>query len=113
MVTQLNNGSLIRGASLLKHSLRAILRRPENHTEKDDIKLADIVRASENGAFDSSARGSLCPLDLLLAGSGRDAIVSFRHKPALARCSVLRQRPESSEKIARINAPVYGFYAGQ
>lgn len=31
---------------LLKHSRWAILRRPENRTEKDEVKLADILRAN-------------------------------------------------------------------
>lgn len=31
---------------LLKHSRWAVLRRPENRTEKDELKLADIVRAN-------------------------------------------------------------------
>lgn len=31
---------------LLKHSRWAVLRRPENRTDKDDLKLADLVRAN-------------------------------------------------------------------
>jgi transposase len=57
---------------LLTHSRWAILRRPENRTDKDNVKLADIVRANlKTARWVLLREGSLRPLDVSLALLGR------------------------------------------
>jgi transposase len=81
---------------LLKHSRWAILRRPENRTEKDDLKLADIVRANLR-----TARSVLLREDLYAFWTYHSRIWAGKFLDAWCR-KVMRSRIEPLKKCARM-----------
>jgi transposase len=81
---------------LLKHSRWAILRRPENRTEKDDLKLADIVRANLR-----TARSILLREDLYALWTYHSRAWAGKFLDAWCR-KVMRSRIEPLKKFARM-----------
>lgn len=81
---------------LLKHSRWAILRRPENRTEKDELKLADIVRANLR-----TARSILLREDLYALWTYHSRVWAGKFLDAWCR-KVMRSRIESLKKFARM-----------
>jgi len=81
---------------LLKHSRWAILRRPENRTEKDDLKLADIVRANLR-----TARSVLLREDLYALWTYHSRAWAGKFLDAWCR-KVMRSRIEPLKKFARM-----------
>ncbi len=81
---------------LLKHSRWAILRRPENRTEKDDLKLADIVRANLR-----TARSVLLREDLYALWTYHSRSWAGKFIDAWCR-KVMRSRIEPLKKFARM-----------
>lgn len=81
---------------LLKHSRWAILRRPENRTEKDDLKLADIVRANLR-----TARSILLREDLYAFWTYHSRVWAGKFLDAWCR-KVMRSRIEPLKKFARM-----------
>jgi transposase len=81
---------------LLKHSRWAILRRPENRTEKDDLKLKDILQANLKTARSVLLREKLYALwtyhSRIWAGKYLDRWCS----------TVMRSRIEPLKKFARM-----------
>jgi transposase len=81
---------------LLKNSRWAILRRPENRTEKDNLKLADIVRANLR-----TARSILLREDLYAFWTYHSRIWAGKFLDAWCR-KVMRSRIEPLKKFARM-----------
>jgi len=81
---------------LLKHSRWAILRRPENRTEKDDLKLADILRANLR-----TARSVLLREDLYALWTYHSRAWAGKFLDAWCR-KVMRSRIEPLKKFARM-----------
>jgi len=81
---------------LLKHSRWAILRRPENRTEKDDLKLADILRANLR-----TARSILLREDLYAFWTYHSRAWAGKFLDAWCR-KVMRSRIEPLKKFARM-----------
>jgi transposase len=79
---------------LLKNSRWAILRRPENRTERDDVKLADIVRANLR-----TARSVLLREDLYVLWTYHSRIWAGKFLDAWCR-KVMRSRIEPLKKFA-------------
>lgn len=81
---------------LLKHSRWALLRRPENRTEKDDAKLADILRANLR-----TARSVLLREDLYALWTYHSRFWAGKFLDAWCR-KVMRSRIEPLKKFARM-----------
>ena len=81
---------------LLKHSRWAILRRPENRTEKDDLKLKDILRANLR-----TARSVLLREKLYALWSYHSRSWAGKFLDAWCR-TVMRSRIEPLKKFARL-----------
>ena len=81
---------------LLKHSRWAILRRPENRTDKDELKLADILRANLR-----TARSVLLREDLYALWTYHSRAWAGKFLDAWCR-KVMRSRIEPLKKFARM-----------
>lgn len=81
---------------LLKHSRWAVLRRPENRTDKDDLKLADLVRANLN-----TARSVILREELYVFWTYHSRAWAGKFLDAWCR-KVMRSRIEPMKKFARM-----------
>lgn len=81
---------------LLKHSRWAILRRPENRSEKDNLKLADIVRANLK-----TARSVLLREDLYVLWTYHSRVWAGKFLDAWCR-KVMRSRIDPLKKFAQM-----------
>jgi transposase len=81
---------------LLKHSRWAVLRRPENRTDKDDLKLAHLVRANLK-----TARSVILREELYAFWTYHSRIWAGKFLDAWCR-KVMRSRIEPMKKFARM-----------
>lgn len=81
---------------ILKHSRWAILRRPENRTDKDEIKLADILRANLK-----TARSVLLREELYVFWTYHSRVWAGKFLDAWCR-KVMRTRIEPLKKFASL-----------
>jgi transposase len=82
--------------NLLKHSRWAVLRRPENRTDKDDLKLAELVRANLK-----TARSVLLREELYAFWTYHSRSWAGKFLDAWCR-KVIRSRIEPMKKFARM-----------